>query len=152
MVFHYTTYLAFSNSDSGNALVNASWPRQRRGLRSVFGEDAVHETLEFLIKERDVEKHKTVNVKWPLCTARIRMGGVEIQHQSFLISALNGVNFTAQSLYCGEGSAGINLIVSWVSSRGSVSWRRRKSIALSGNRILGRSACNLVIQSSNTGK
>jgi len=68
----------------------------------------VFETLEFLIKERDVEKHKVVNVKWSLCTARIRKGEVEIQHHSFLISALDGVDFMAQSLYCGESSAGIN--------------------------------------------
>lgn len=43
------------------------------GLRSVFGE-----TLEFLIKELYVGKHKAVSVKWSLCTARIRMGGVGI--------------------------------------------------------------------------
>jgi hypothetical protein len=62
-----------------------------RGLRSVFGEDG--ETLEFLIKERDVGKHKAVNVKWSICTARMRMGGVEIQHHSFLISVLDEDQF-----------------------------------------------------------
>jgi len=91
-----------------STLINVSRPRLRRGVGSVFGEDTVFETLEFLIKERDVEKHKAVTVKWSMYTARIRMGGVEIQHHSFLISALDGVNFTVQSLYCGEGSAGLN--------------------------------------------
>jgi len=44
---HYTTYLAFSNSDSGNTLVNVSRPRLRQGLGSVFGEYAVCGTVEF---------------------------------------------------------------------------------------------------------
>ena len=64
-----------------------------RHLRSVFGEDAECETLEFLIKERDVGKRKPANVKRSLCTARIRMGGVEIEHHSFLISALDEGKF-----------------------------------------------------------
>jgi hypothetical protein len=51
------------------------------------------ETQEFLIKERDVGKHKAVDVKWFLCTERICMGGVEIQHHPFLISALDEGQF-----------------------------------------------------------